>query len=555
MYIFILFLSQLICCKFQVLLYSADQISDIAKTYRSETLLSAAISRLNEEATSQNERIKAFENHLVIMISKYTTMEQKIEDLQQNCQNEGKQVAILEGRMNATNALILELGDEQKLLSQAFEANAQKTTNELQRQISGLLNIKRSFDQITVFNESVSTVSRILQRVQKDVRKIAKDMTRLNTSLLNHQSMTRPLKHSVNYLVHTFLQFKDSVNTKQAILDIRLTDNVKLTNRIDKSNTILNDSMQEIESKMETNMKEVLKYYDVMVNETEKRISIELNNINNSLIKMSDLNLSVNETCTDFYRQSRLEKKYTNLTLRRLESEFGKAVNQLQTINTKNDLINDTLVLLEDSMNLKFNETMGYLSNKIKDFESFINSLMDISFMVSTLKENCTEAYRQISDDVTRQHVHLEDKILGYINESFSNSVIELRNEIEMIERREQNITSILLHVRNRQRDNTPPTIRLVNGGRSYGRLEVLIGGRWGTVCDDNFDTNDANVVCRQLGYSYGRVKAQAYYGTGSLNIVMDNVACSGRERHIQDCRYNRGHDCNHNEDVGVVCS
>ena len=101
--------------------------------------------------------------------------------------------------------------------------------------------------------------------------------------------------------------------------------------------------------------------------------------------------------------------------------------------------------------------------------------------------------------------------------------------------------------------------VRLVNGANSYeGRVEVYHFGEWGTVCDDDWDLNDAQVVCRQLGFtSATAARGSAYYGRGSGQIWLDNVNCVGSELTIEDCSH-RGwgvENCGHYEDAGVQCT
>ena len=87
--------------------------------------------------------------------------------------------------------------------------------------------------------------------------------------------------------------------------------------------------------------------------------------------------------------------------------------------------------------------------------------------------------------------------------------------------------------------------------------MEVYRNNTWGSICDNDWDINDATVVCRVLGFPGAQdAKSGAHFGQGSGPVYMDGVACTGSENNFSDCPSLCWEEprCSHSQDAGVIC-
>ncbi|CAM5081523.1 unnamed protein product [Eretmochelys imbricata] len=102
-------------------------------------------------------------------------------------------------------------------------------------------------------------------------------------------------------------------------------------------------------------------------------------------------------------------------------------------------------------------------------------------------------------------------------------------------------------------------SLRLLNGeSRCDGRVEISLRGVWGRVLDDQWDMNDASVVCRELQCgvaekAYTPLKSEQ--GTGAVGLR--RVHCAGNETRLTLCDNSTSETAQTRiaEDIGVICS
>lgn len=86
--------------------------------------------------------------------------------------------------------------------------------------------------------------------------------------------------------------------------------------------------------------------------------------------------------------------------------------------------------------------------------------------------------------------------------------------------------------------------IRLVGGKTpNEGRIEIrAFRYPFGGICDDGFGIEEANVICREVGFPLGAKEAaiNSRFGSGRVDqdILLDELDCNGSEDSLLKCRF-----------------
>ncbi len=123
----------------------------------------------------------------------------------------------------------------------------------------------------------------------------------------------------------------------------------------------------------------------------------------------------------------------------------------------------------------------------------------------------------------------------------------------------------------------TSGAVRLAGGTRpSEGRVEICQNNIFGTICDEEWSNEDAQVICRQLGFNDGDGMEQglklsfhsngfvhigavavpsAFFGRGQQHIHFNSFGCSGNELRWSACTFSTyTRFCGHASDASVLC-
>nr|XP_034333598.1 deleted in malignant brain tumors 1 protein-like isoform X2 [Crassostrea gigas] len=465
---------------------------------------------------------------------------------------------------------VQKLNNENKTFTNTFD---RKNSENFTR---SLANVQNDF-QSKLNNLSAELMS--VQNENKEIKSKLLDLTKRQTDAQLNRYSTKPTVEAERNI--TDIQTDLDAKIKEKFEKLESSIQANLTLRLEDNNALMEDNME---------IKRMIGY----LNNTQTELNSKVDGLEKLLKEKEKLNyrLAINESSlNDLERKTQV----LNDTLHDLQKEGFVMKTKVSTIVTDVQKKADILEQMGSKVtqqSIKVNETLRsiyelkeqeknriiYFANVTSTADNMRNELFILKTSLDTLKNQTNYLnvdLTHVNSSVINESQQIEEnkmKINGYISQ-LSYLQMTVKSQETMLQNL-QNAVENVGSLPSRCNDSQKPIscekgvakvtrisviadgIRLVNGSSwNEGRVEVYESGGWGSVCSSEWDTMDASVVCKVMGFKYGVVITSGLFGLGGGPVQMTNVSCDGSESSIFGCLYNRTKECPTNQTAGVVCT
>ena len=353
----------------------------------------------------------------------------------------------------------------------------------------------------------------------------------------------------------------------------------KIEKRIDALDNLFKSKMYLVDENLETGKQE-RELLMVKLNETLEYLAALVKGESNTLTdsstsierKQNDLDMILNkvEELSDKVKLNDRETGELSESFARIKrgvqqekvarkSDASDVIKQLSEMKESQNEMANNMMSVVNVMHAKQVKMDDYLTNILgnqADIQNYIQNASKVQLEILKAQGELLSRVSESADETedlkhsTTQLQHKIDLLTGEV------SGLDIKvQDLNIINTVQEQLTQM------HERQNLLiPSVQLVNGSNAReGRVEVTYGGRQVTVCDDDWDNDNAKVVCKMLGYSGGKAligRGAHSFGEGTGEILLDNVECTGNEQSLFDCKH-RGigvEDCSHVEDAEVKC-
>nr|KAG5702861.1 hypothetical protein BaRGS_019080 [Batillaria attramentaria] len=315
------------------------------------------------------------------------------------------------------------------------------------------------------------------------------------------------LNNKLNEMTQTLTQQQTTDTQHSSSID----DILRRLNDVEKASerqTIVNGNLQNELSKLQEVSEQQKDKISTLQQETA-----ELKEANEKL-KMANRTLSQKLEDVQARNQALYEelRDKTNILTNRVQTEERTRTSSSATMQNQLEAISQTLTLNSEQQNLKVSALQQEITELTEADEALKTANETLNQRLEDVQTSREASYEKLREktDILTNRVQVEEQTrarsstqlqtrLDELTASQQESIRDLREKSERLKSGQDNLTQVLQDDTETLRD----PIRLVGGSSTReGRVEILVGHQWGTVCDDGWDSNDAKVVCGMLGHA-----------------------------------------------------